>query len=110
MNDRLRSALGRTAECPGVETLAEARNDAKVQRHLETCSFCRAELQLLQEFEAAEPLESERASVDWIVNRLRQPESAAAPERRPSAWQRVMQWLAAAFGPGRRSARGGPSC
>lgn len=102
MNDRLKAALGRTADCPSVEALATAPDNPDVQRHIEACIHCRAELVLLQEFESAEPQPEELASVQWIAGELRRRNSAIAQASpSPSAWSRFLAWLGAVPGPGR---------
>jgi hypothetical protein len=98
VSDSIRTALGRTPECPDVEVLLHDPRPANVETHVRSCAHCLAELALYKEFEAAEPLAEERADVAWIEQKLAR---EIAP---PSAWQRARSWLAGVFAPGRQGA------
>jgi hypothetical protein len=99
----IKAAVGRTANCPGLETLAQKPRKPDVERHLETCSHCRAELALMHEFENAEPQPDEMAAVQWIESELRRREAAVTVPL-PSTWNRFFGWLQMAFAPGRHRA------
>ncbi|HET8540647.1 MAG TPA: hypothetical protein VFL83_12330 [Anaeromyxobacter sp.] len=74
--DTLRAALAPSPECPGFEdlaTFADASADARDRRvaaHVSGCARCRAELDLLAEFEAASPRPEEELPARWITARL----------------------------------------
>jgi len=93
MSDGFRAALGRTAECPTVEALAETPRRPEIVRHMESCAHCQAELALLHEFESAEPAADEIASVQWIESELRRRQVAPSP--RHTVWERLAEWWAA---------------
>lgn len=103
----LRSALGPSADCLPVETLAavaEARLDdsamAKAGRHLQICAHCRNEFDMLTEFQTAVPRPDEMESVAWIESRLRSGVRRSAPAPLRPRWS-MAAWLAEAFA-GRR--------
>ena len=87
--DLLREALGRTAECPPIEALAAAGSDAAVQRHLETCAPCRAELALFQEFESAQPTGTEATDLAWMNAELNRRRTTP----KPSLMDQIREWF-----------------
>ena len=107
-DDLLKAALGRTGDCPALESLEAAETNPDVQRHLAGCSRCRTELAMLREFRGAEPRAEEMASVEWIASELRRrsPELAGpAPVVHPqpaSPRDRLRAWTGGLFAPQRR--------
>jgi hypothetical protein len=94
--DRLRSALGKTAECLSVEALAAMDDQARA--HVERCAYCRNELAMLVEFQDATPLPGEAAAVAWIQGELeRRSVTTPAASRSESFWTRVSSWISRAF-------------
>jgi hypothetical protein len=96
--DLLRGALGRTPECPPLESLAAPQTDANVRHHLEECPHCRAELALMHQFEGAEAQPEEAADVAWIESELRRRSPAALPVRQPFG-SRLRDWFGFLFSP-----------
>ena len=75
---QLKETLAPAADCATLEELAELADPSvpspsrnRVAVHVAACQRCEAELALLKEFESASPRADEKATVDWIVNRLR---------------------------------------
>ncbi len=79
----LRSAMGKTAQCPSLEALAAM--DAKARAHAEQCAYCRNELAMLVEFQDAAPLPGEAADLAWIQSELKRRSAAttAATRKEP---------------------------
>ncbi len=87
----LKAVLGRTPDCPDIELLAADVPNPDVERHAASCARCRAEIALLHQFEAAEPVADEAESQRWVeaeLTRRRTTETApriAAPQAKPTA-------------------------
>ncbi|MBZ5728936.1 MAG: hypothetical protein LAP87_28650 [Acidobacteriia bacterium] len=100
-NQILKDALNRTPQCLPLEVLARIAGQgadnaggAGAQAHLAQCARCRNELQLMQEFETAEPRPDEVASVAWIASQLQQRSAEFTTALPPAAvakplWQRL---------------------
>ena len=67
-----RAALERTGQCPPQEALERYLDsrDAALASHIETCAFCRTELELLRSFLHSEIPAADAAAVDAIAQRL----------------------------------------
>ncbi len=107
MTDPVRSALGRTPECPDLDVLLKDSRPANVEAHVKSCAHCLSEIALFHEFETAEPHAEEREDLAWIESRLERRSTAAlpaAPSPSASLWGRAQSWLAAAIQPGHRGA------
>jgi hypothetical protein len=102
--DVLREALGPATGCPPLDGLRTAPQDAAVERHLEQCPSCRAELALLMQFESAQAQPGEAADLAWVEAELaRRAVVAQSPEpvlRRLRAW---FEFLFSPAGRGRLS-------
>src|SRR5205085_9271601 len=94
-----------TPECPEIEVLLQPTRPANVEIHVRSCAHCLSELELWNEFEAAEPRAAEREDLAWIEGELARRSSpvALAPPSL-SVWNRVQSWLAGALAPGRQRA------
>ena len=71
----LEGALGRQPCCPSLEELAqclEGNAPLEVKTHMESCSYCKAEVDLLKDFLAAEARPEEEEGVASIQKRLRE--------------------------------------
>lgn len=99
--DLLREALGRTPECPALEVLTAPQHDAEVQRHVEGCPHCRAELALFHHFESADAQPGEAADLVWIESELarRSPVASTSGE---SFGDRLRAWLSGLLLPANR--------
>jgi hypothetical protein len=105
----LRSALGMTAECLPVETLAAmaehlpgADTDTAARAHVERCAYCRNELAMLMEFESATPRAEEAAAVAWIQGELARraagtPLATSQAQPAEGFWGSVGSWISRAF-------------
>jgi hypothetical protein len=84
------SAFQKSRNCPLLPDLLSGvdSNDAAALAHLERCAHCRNELQSYQSFMQSELGSEERASVDWIASRLRNPNRA-----RRSLIRRWFAWI-----------------
>ena len=93
----LRSALGPTPECPPVEMLEspDAMLDAKGRAHVEGCAWCRNEVAMLAEFQAADVRPEEAADVAWVESELARRAAPAPVPAKPveSLWSRIQAWL-----------------
>ena len=72
---QLRSALGLGADCPPVEQLELLLDTARnappaLASHVESCTYCRAELSLLRRFQSDDLEESEKEPVRLVTERL----------------------------------------
>jgi hypothetical protein len=98
--DRLRLALGPGADCMPVELLERCVDPQslplELAPHLESCAYCRAELDLLRSFLRA-PSGDEEAAIRTITRRLQLVESRANAARDPW-WKGLLQmrWLSPA--------------
>jgi hypothetical protein len=84
-------SFGPTPECLTVEQLAVAKSDRTAMRHLESCSYCRNELALLESFTSAEPSTMEAPAVRWIATEVRR--RVVEQTREQSLWERLTGWL-----------------
>jgi hypothetical protein len=103
-----RAALTPGDDCLPIEQLEKCLLDgstppAALAKHLESCAYCRTEVQLLREFHDGSPRETEMAAVQVVASRLQersgeifQSESAAVEIREP--WWRF-SWRAPWHGP-----------
>jgi hypothetical protein len=88
--EALRNALGPGTDCPPIEDLERLTSEQppapNVARHLESCSYCQTELQMLHAFQSGEtgPASKEVQRVTELLQArskkiLRQPGEAQAP-------------------------------
>ena len=102
-DELLKAALSGADDCPPLEELERLLNPGaplSLKGHVDTCSHCQTELQMLRAFTSNEVAEHERAAVDSIAARLRArstPTSTlrhAIKEHRPW-WTRILavRWL-----------------
>jgi len=102
-DELLAAALAGAHDCPPLEDLERLINDgapAPLKRHVETCSHCQTELQMLRAFTSNQVAERERAAVDSIAARLRARSTAISNVQRAieedhSWWKRILavRWL-----------------
>lgn len=91
--DRLKIALAATPECLSLKQLEDlAANPVPNHPHVSQCVRCQAEVALLKQFEADEPLPDEGAAVAWINARLESRLSEIKSEARQSPF-RAGSWL-----------------
>ena len=107
MTDPIKFAFGQSDDCPPVELLAQTARAPEIERHLAACAHCQTELDLLREFVAAEPTPAERPEVEWIAARLAGGFQPAFAPPRLSVWDRMREWLSAAFAPASHRALAG---
>jgi hypothetical protein len=94
---RWRAELSPGPECPPLEKLAELLEAGEkrppFQAHIDECAYCRTELAMLREFQSGEVRPEERASVEFIVQRLKhkQSELLGGSPRRESWWTKLWQ-------------------
>jgi hypothetical protein len=105
---RIFQAAFKPGDCPPIEQLEKllvkgSAPPAALAAHVESCGSCRTEVQLLEEFQAGSPRETEAAAVRSIALRLRErsseifkPERASVRAREP--WWRLF-WSAPWFTP-----------
>jgi hypothetical protein len=105
---RIFQAALQPGDCPPIEQLEKLLMEgsappAALAAHVESCAFCRTEVQLLREFQGGSPRETEAAAVQSIASRLRarsseifKPERASVDARQP--WWRLF-WSAPWFTP-----------
>jgi hypothetical protein len=98
----LKAALVRTEQCLSLEALtavgdnsADPAMGSTAMRHLKICAYCRNELLLLQEFEAAEATPEEAGQVAWIESQLSR--RAHKIGRTRSLRSLGVSWLASLF-------------
>jgi hypothetical protein len=79
LRERLVAPLAPSSDCATLDALAAfadgtlgASSRARVALHLAGCQRCAAEQLLLEDFLFASPTPEEAATVDWIVDKLRQ--------------------------------------
>jgi hypothetical protein len=102
------TALGPGDGCPPVVQLEQFLTEtptlpAALAAHVESCAFCRTEVQLLREFHAGGPRATETAAVQAITARLRARsneifERETPPAVAPEPWWRSF-WRAPWFSP-----------
>jgi hypothetical protein len=86
------TALQRTKDCPSIEEIERVLDgkDSQFAAHIEFCSFCAAELDVLKTFCVAEVLPEDEHAVQLIAGRLRDVK-AVIPDRpstgRDSWWR-----------------------
>jgi hypothetical protein len=95
--DKIRTALLAKPDCLSLRQLEElAAVQNPTDPHLAGCPRCQAELALLKQFEASQPLPDEGAAVAWINSQLdRRLEQIKHPGRAPAQsrglWSRLFQ-------------------
>lgn len=87
---QLRSALGPGDDCPPIEQLellldTAAGAPSVLARHVESCAYCRAELDLLRRFQSEDLDESEKEPVRLVTERLAARAGQIFPGRPPAA-------------------------
>ena len=102
-DELLAAALAGGNDCPPLQDLERLLNPgapALLRQHVDGCSHCQAELQMLRAFTANEIAEHEKAAVSAVAARMKSPASEisgrrAAVEERRSWWKPVfaMRWL-----------------
>ena len=102
-DELLTAALAGARDCPPLEDLERLLNEAApepLKRHVDTCSHCQTELQMLRSFTSNEVAEHERAAVDSILTKWRTRSKAMsavsrAVEEQHSWWKRIFAapWL-----------------
>lgn len=96
--DAFRTALGPGTDCPPIEDLERLTSEQppapNVAKHLESCSYCRTELQMLHAFQAAEASSASRE-----VERVKELLQARAKEivRQACVTQTPASWSRTAF-------------
>jgi hypothetical protein len=99
----LRKALAPAGDCPPIERL-EACLDANaapqdLMRHLESCGYCRTELDLLRSFHAGPRDAAEVEAVNLVAECLRTPRLPLGEGVSDPWWKRIFQtrWLSPAL-------------
>jgi hypothetical protein len=102
-DELLAAALAGARDCPPLEDLECLLTEgapAPLKRHVDGCSHCQTELQMLRSFISNEVAEHEKAAVDSIATRLRAGSTAIPAVRRGveehhSWWKRILavRWL-----------------
>lgn len=76
-NQNWKNILGKTSSCPDPDQLAEFveapsafPNRTAIEKHIRKCSYCQAEMELLNSFLSAEPREEEEKDLEWIISKL----------------------------------------
>ena len=97
------AALASGNDCPPLEDLERLLNEGApvpLKRHVDGCSRCQTELQMLRAFTSSEVAEHEQTAVSSIAARLKSRSSEitrprTAVDQRPSRWQLIlaMRWL-----------------
>jgi hypothetical protein len=106
-DELLSAALGRVNDCPPLEDLERLLEDGAptaLKGHVDGCSRCQTELQMLRSFTSNEVAEHEKTAVDAIAARLKARSStiparrSASVESRQSWWKRIFEvrWLSPA--------------
>jgi len=96
--DAFRAALGPGKDCPPIEDLERLTSEqpvaTNVARHLESCSYCQTELQILHAFQAGEG--AQPSNEVQRVTELLQARSKKIV-RQPALTQAPVSWWKAAF-------------
>src|SRR5215467_14589904 len=96
--DALRASLGPGKDCPPIEDLERWTSEqpvaSNVARHLQSCSFCQTELQMLHAFQAAEAGQTSK-EVEQVKELLQA--RAKKIVRQPGLIQAPAPWWKAAF-------------
>jgi hypothetical protein len=102
-DELLAAALTSGNDCPPLEALEGLLKEgapAPLKRHVDGCSHCQTELQMLRAFTSSEVAEHEKTAVSSIAARLKSSSSEitrprAPVDQRPSWWQLIltMRWL-----------------
>jgi hypothetical protein len=92
-----KTALGPEDGCPNAGQLEQFLMEgpappSALAAHVESCAFCRTEVQLLREFHAGSPRETETAAVQAIASRLRARSNEIFKREAPSAATREPWW------------------
>ena len=106
-DELLSAALGRVNDCPPLEDLERLLKEGAptaLKGHVDGCSHCQTELQMLRSFTSNEVGEHEKTAVDAIAARLKARSSTIATRRtgpvesRHPWWKRVFEvrWLSPA--------------
>jgi hypothetical protein len=95
--EALRAALGPGTDCPPIEDLERLTSEQppapNVARHLESCSYCRTELQMLHAFQAGEtgPASKEVERVTELLQaRAKKIVRQANAPQAPAPWWRTV--------------------
>ena len=95
----LKASFGETGDCLPLEILSILAEDpatpinTKSRQHLEACSHCRNEFDMLREFQAAAVTPEEAASVAWIGSELQRRATEVIVPDPISLWDRIMSGL-----------------
>lgn len=106
-DELLSASLGRTTDCPPLEELdllLKEEAPTALKGHVDSCSHCRTELQLLRSFTSNDVAEHEKQAVGTIAASLKArsstiPTSLTPPvESRQPWWTKILQvrWLSPA--------------
>jgi hypothetical protein len=100
--EALRTALGPGMDCPPIEDLERLTSEQppapNVARHLESCSYCRTELEMLHAFQAAEAGPASK-EVERVSELLRARSKTILSQ--PRLTEARAPWWRAAFNPRR---------
>jgi len=94
-DELLAAALRQSNDCPPLEDLERLLDEGAptdLKRHVDGCSHCQTELQILRSFTSNEVAQHEKTAVDAIVARLKARSSTIPTERRPPAESRQPRW------------------
>jgi hypothetical protein len=101
--EKLKSALGPTADCPPLDELARAletdASDARrraAEDHAAGCAYCRDELALMREFVDTSLRPEETRPVQWIAKRLEKHPVLQPSRQRLSFFFGMRAWATAA--------------
>jgi hypothetical protein len=102
-DELLAAVLAGTKDCPPLEDLERLLNEEApwpLKQHVDGCTRCQTELQMLRAFTASEVAEHEKAAVSSIAARLQSRSSEIitsrpAVDERQSWWQLIlaMRWM-----------------
>jgi hypothetical protein len=102
-DELLGAALAGARDCPPLEDLERFLQEGAptpLKRHVDECSHCQTELQMLRSFTSNEVAVHERAAVDSIAARLRTGSNTVSTVRKAveedrSWWKRILavRWL-----------------
>jgi hypothetical protein len=99
-DELLGAALGPTNDCPPLEDLEHLLKDGApeaLKRHVDGCSYCETEVQMLRSFTSNELAGHEKTGVDAIAHRLKARTSTIATTRtapvesRQSWWKQIFE-------------------
>jgi len=103
-DELLAAALRQANDCPPLEDLERLLNEGApvaMKRHVDRCSHCQTELQMLRSFTSNEVGEHEKTAVDAIAARLKARSSTIATRRTGpvESRHRAELWSAEALSP-----------